>query len=227
MKSLAVLLAGTAFAIGANAATVSFSFTNPLQTTEINQTGNLGLFDSTLGMLTGVSLSFNGGNSTVLSLTNNASQAQTTKATSSTDLFFGSSLGPLNTVIAANNPVLSLSATTGFVTLASGATQSFGPLLGSQTITWTDVTQLSGIVNSFANAGGGFFSVSCISVSGLAIQGGGGNIASQQATQAGCGAAIEYTYGDRPPEQVPEPASLALVGLALAGVAFARKAKNA
>jgi len=33
--------------------------------------------------------------------------------------------------------------------------------------------------------------------------------------------------GVEPPSRVPEPGSLALVGLALAGVAFARKAKKA
>ena len=227
MKSLAVLLAGTALAISANAATVSFNFTNAFQTTEISQTGNLGLFDSTLGALTGVSLSFNGGSTTTLSLKNSAQQSQTTTATGTTALNFGSSLSPLNTIIFANNPVVSLSATTGAVTLAPNVTQSFGPLLGNQTITWTEATQLSSIVNSFANAGGGIFAVSCTSLSGFSVVGGGGNISSVQSTEAGCGASIQYTYGERPPEQVPEPASLALVGLALAGVAFVRKAKKA
>jgi hypothetical protein len=219
MKSLAIVLAGSALAVGAQAGTVSFSFANPMQTTEISQTGNLGLFDNNLGVLTGVSLAFNGANTTMLTLTNKAAQAQTTKATSTTDLFFGSSLASLNTLIVASNPVVSLSVTTGFQTLASGASATFGPLTDSDSVVWT--SQLNGILASFI--GTGDFSISCTSLSGISIQGGGGNIGSDQATQAGCGADIVYTYSER--QQVPEPDALALVGIALAGLALVRRRK--
>ena len=40
MKSLAVLFAGTVLAVGANAATVSFNFSNALSPMEIAQSGN-------------------------------------------------------------------------------------------------------------------------------------------------------------------------------------------
>ena len=72
MKSIAFFATALALTAGANAATVSYNFANPMQTTEVNQTGNLGLFDSALGTLTSVSLSFSGANVTELTLINNA-----------------------------------------------------------------------------------------------------------------------------------------------------------
>ena len=219
-KQIATLFIGSVLAIGAQASSVSFNFTNPLETTELNQTGNLGLFDSTLGTLTGVSLSFIGSNSTLISLTNNAAQSQRVRATSTTDLNFGSSLAALQTLIAAANPVASLSATTGLQTVNSGATVSFGPFTGSQTVTWT--SELDAILGSFAQAGGGLFALSCTSESGLAIQGGGGNVSSKQETQANCGGAITYTY-DPATTKVPEPESLLLVGIALTALSLIRR----
>ena len=60
MKKLSLAIALAFAAVGAQAATVSFNFANGLQTTEINQTGALGLFDSNLGTLTDVSLTVDG-----------------------------------------------------------------------------------------------------------------------------------------------------------------------
>ena len=73
MKKHLLALALIAAIGAANAAVMSDSFSNVEQTTEINQTGALGLFDSTLGTLTGVSLILNGSMTTTIDLSHTSS----------------------------------------------------------------------------------------------------------------------------------------------------------
>ena len=86
-KILAAAVVAALAAGSAQAAVVSYSFNNPLQTTEISQTGNLGFFDTGLGTLTSVQLTLTGRDETTITLTNNAAQSQTASATGSVDIF--------------------------------------------------------------------------------------------------------------------------------------------
>ena len=74
------------------------------------------------------------------------------------------------------------------------------------------------MLSSFVGAGN--FVFICTSLRGIAIRGGGGGIGSTPATEACCGAAIEYTDTARP-TQVPETGTLASFGIASAGLKIA------
>ncbi len=207
VTATAVVLSGTA-----PAATVGFDFSKPLELTDIHQTGNLGLFDPSLGILNSVVLTLTGRNTTFLSLTNTASQAQLVSASVSTDLLFSSSLAGLGVLLV--NPVISLANTTGFVTIASGSTASFGPLLDAMTVNPLPPASLF--------LGLGTFSVTCDSLSGLNVVGGGGNVAANQTTHAACGASIAYDYTPTP-TRLPEPGVLALLGACAVGTVMVKR----
>lgn len=212
MKKLSALVLALAAASAVQAGVVTSSFSNPMERTEINQTGSLNFFDSSLGVLTGVALSINGQMLTNIALTNNASQAQTPEATGFVNLYFSSSLASLNALFQSTNP-LTMTVNVLPTHLDSGQTVYTGPLEASRSSLFD--SSLNSFWADFSRAGGGQFNLGCTSKSGISVFGGGGNIGSEQSTTAACSAEITYTYG--PSTQVPEPASLALVALAMVG----------
>ena len=178
----------------ANAATISYSFTNPMSTTEINQTGSLALFDSQLGTLTGASLTVTGDLESIVTLVNNAAQSQQAKVIGSSDVGLSSSLGVVDQLFNHSSDI-SVSIDTGLQTLAPGATYT-SPLLTDQKIRTENLNTALAILSA---PGGGNFTLNCRSLSGVSVYGGGGNVTYSQRTRVRCGATITYTYDPAPP----------------------------
>lgn len=214
MKNGLALLATVGMAAGAQALPVTFQYGLPIveHTTEIAETGALGKFDSSLGTLNSAFLEIFGSATTTISLTNTAVNDQRGRALGTVDIMWSSGLASLDGILV-DDINMTFPTTGGNLLYTPGQTRSFGPLSDQQGFSYN----LGTILGDLQAAGGGTFNITCDSLSGIGVTGGGGNLASTQQTTAGCGARITYDYTAVviPPPGVPEPASLGLVGLGL------------
>lgn len=217
MKAL-ILSLGFSFALAGVAAaqTLTFEFGNPIveETTEINQTGSLGLFDTNLGTLTGAVLTIFGSGTTSLSVTSAAATTVNARVTIDTALSFGSSLDSVNSLVSDPGSSFSLVYTTGINSYTPGQVRNFGPL------TYEDkaILDLAGILGDLQAPGGGTFNITGTSLTSQSAQGGGGNLSIGLVTNAGIGARIDYSY-----IPVPEPSSSFLVLLPVLGLLRRRR----
>lgn len=209
-----VLLSGAA--LGQSVETLSFEFGNPvnMEVTEIDQTGYLSLFDSSLGTLTGAELTIWHEVESSIFFTNEAAQKQTFHFTANSYLYLTSDNADIATKIGSGSQIKPTWEMNNVVIEPNS-------VLNLDTHQFSDQASfdLSDILPSLLQTpDSDEFSVNGESLWGMSLIGGGGNLKYVQSTSAGIGARIVYTY-----EPIPEPTTFGLAGLSLLGLLRRRR----
>ncbi|MBP8267518.1 MAG: PEP-CTERM sorting domain-containing protein [Zoogloea sp.] len=216
MKKHLLALALIAAAGGANAAVVSFSDSFGLATTDWSHNLSLQQFDATLGTLNSVTFNFGGQVSSIFRVESLDAAPATVNANASGNLIFG---GPISqTLNISGSTSQAVTAFDGAIDFGGTSGAIIGPVVG------TDSDSLSLISGLAAFIGSGTYDIN-VAAHGASSASGAGNLISQINTEAMANITVTYDYTARPPVTVPEPTSMALVGLGALGLAAIRRRK--